>query len=384
VNRLVIVAPNWLGDALMALPAIADVRREATRAEIAVVARPSIAPLFSMVAEVDRVLHLESRLPLRTLAAELARHEFDTALLLPNSLRAALLVTLARIPERWGYRADLRGALLTRAIDRPAGLHQADYYQQLVHALGFPNGPMEPRITVPTDARAAGVRALRDSGWDGRARLVALAPGAAYGGAKRWPPESFAALAVALAADGVQSVMIGSAADAATGAEAARAFKGSVARRLRTNGAAAVAEAAADHRRLVRRWSASLAGDRTDRARAEAGAVRGSVPEPPPLLSLVGRTDLPTLAGVLASCRALVTNDSGAMHLAAAVGTSVTAVFGPTDERATRPLGDVHRILAAPVWCRPCMLRECPLDHACMHGVDAAAVAAVARRSTTA
>jgi heptosyltransferase-2 len=359
LNRLLIVAPNWLGDAVMALPAIADVRRQAARAEIAVVARPSLAPLFSMVDEVDRVLQLDSLLPLRTVAGELARHDFDAALLLPNSMRAALLVTLARIPERWGYRADLRGPLLTRAIDRPAGLHQADYYQQLVHALGFPNGPMEPRITVPPEARAAGVKALGDSGWDGRARLVALAPGAAYGGAKRWPPESFAALAAALAADGVQSVMIGSAADAATAAEAARAFHGSAARRLRSEGASASTEASAS---------------------AETAAADRRL-EHPLLFSLVGRTDLPTLAGVLASCRALVTNDSGAMHLAAACGTSVTAVFGPTDERATRPLGDAHRILTAPVWCRPCMLRECPLDHACMRGVDAAAVAAAASRS---
>jgi heptosyltransferase-2 len=349
VNRLVIVAPNWLGDAVMALPAIADVRRDAARTEITVAARPSIAPLFTMVADVDRVLQLDSRLPLRMLAGELARQEFDTALLLPNSMHAALLVTLARIPQRWGYRADGRGPLLTRAIHRPAALHQADYYQQLVHALGFANGPMEPRITVPPAARAAAAKALGDSGWDGRVKLVALAPGAAYGGAKRWPPESFAALAAALAADGVQSVMIGSAADAATAAEAARAFAASAAR-LRSEDASA--------------------------------AVHAN--EALPLLSLVGRTDLPTLAGVLAGCRALVTNDSGAMHLAAAAGTSVTAVFGPTDERATRPLGDAHRILAAPVWCRPCMLRECPLDHACMHGVDAAAVAAAASRSIAA
>jgi heptosyltransferase-2 len=168
---------------------------------------------------------------------------------------------------------------------------------------------------------------LRDAGWDGRAPLVALAPGAAYGTAKRWPSERFAALAASLVADGVQSVMIGAAADRPTADEVSRAFRS------------------------------------------------------PSLLTLVGRTDLPALAGVLATCRALVTNDSGAMHLAAAVGTSVTAVFGPTDERATRPLGDAHQVVTFPVWCRPCMLRECPLDHRCMRGVDAEAVVAAARRT---
>jgi heptosyltransferase-2 len=129
----------------------------------------------------------------------------------------------------------------------------------------------------------------------------------------------------------VQCVMIGSAADAATAFDVARAF--------------------------------------------HAGGV-GRVG----LSSLVGKTDLPTLAGVLVNCRALVTNDSGAMHLAGACGIPVTAVFGPTDERATRPLGDGHTIITHPVWCRPCMLRDCPLDHCCMLRIAAAEVTGATRR----
>jgi heptosyltransferase II len=388
VNRLVILAPNWLGDAVMALPAIADVRREAPRAEITVAARPSIAPLFDMVPDVDRVVVLDARLPIRKLGRQLAQNRFELALLLPNSIRAALVVTFAGIPERWGYRADLRGALLTRAIDRPKGLHQAGYYQHLVQVLGFPNGPMEPHVSVPPGARRAGAQVLADAGWDGRAPIVALAPGAAYGGAKRWPPERFAEVAVFLAADGVQPVMIGTSADAATADVVSRAFS-------RVNGARALearhlskdrardSEATDEGRRLrAEGASASLAEARGDRQRAEAGSSpAGGTSHATVLLTLVGRTDLPTLAGVLANCRALVTNDSGAMHLAAAVGTTVTAVFGPTDERATRPLGDAHRVETAPVWCRPCMLRECPIDHRCMRGVDAETVAAAARRS---
>src|SRR5262249_5412124 len=144
--------------------------------------------------------------------------------------------------------------------------------------------------------------------------------------------DRFAELAHQLAADRVVCLMVGTAADAATAGAVARAFD------------------------------------------AHGGA-------PAMLRSLVGATDLPTLAGVLAACRALITNDSGAMHLAAAIGVPVTAVFGPTDDMATRPLGDAHRVVAHPVWCRPCMLRECPLDHACMRGVPAAVVAAEARRT---
>src|SRR5207245_5863553 len=127
-------------------------------------------------------------------------------------------------PERWGYRTPFRGRLLTRAIARGGSMHQAEYYQRLVRELGFPNGPLEPSVNVPDAARVEGERLLAGAGWDGKTPLVALAPGAAYGGAKRWPPESFAELAAGLAADGVACVMIGSAADASTAADVAHVY----------------------------------------------------------------------------------------------------------------------------------------------------------------
>jgi heptosyltransferase-2 len=144
--------------------------------------------------------------------------------------------------------------------------------------------------------------------------------------------------------------MIGSAADASTTADVARAFQ---------------------------------ARHPSDRARAFTtdGARAFQASDDARLHDLVGRTTLPALAGVLTRCRALVTNDSGAMHLAAAAGVAVTAVFGPTNERATRPAGDAHVVLTHPVWCRPCMLRECPIDHRCMRGVGVAAVLDAARRT---
>ena len=258
--------------------------------------------------------------------------EVDAAILLPNSFRAAVAAARAGIPERWGYRTDWRAMLLTRAIDRaPAGLHQVDYYRHLVRALGFPNGPEAPRLEVSPAIRAAAARTLEQAGWDGQRPLVALAPGAAYGGAKRWPPESFAALARTLAADGMRPVLIGSAADTSGGS-----------------------------------------------------AIESALGDPTVALNLIGKTDVPTLAGVLAASRMLVANDSGALHLAAAVGTPVTAMFGPTDDRVTaprpgHPSPSAAVVLTHPVWCRPCGLRECPLDHACMRGigVDAAVTAAM-------
>ncbi|MFI5178607.1 MAG: glycosyltransferase family 9 protein [Vicinamibacterales bacterium] len=354
LTRPVILAPNWLGDAVMALPAIADIRRAIPGARVTVAARPAVAPLFRLVSDVDDVVVLEHR-GWRGLGAELTTGQFDAAVLLPNSLHAALIASRAGIPERWGYRSDWRAPLLTRAIDRPTGLHQVAYYQRLAQALGFPNGPSEPRLSVTAAAREAGAAALLAAGWDGRAPLAALAPGAAYGGAKRWPPASFASLARALAADGVASVMVGSGADAATAREVARAFAGG--------------PRPSDGARSLPDGPRGLP-DGARRLQASDG-----------LHSLVGTTDLPTLAGVLTHCRALVTNDSGAMHLGAAIGVAVTAVFGPTDERATRPLGGAHAVITASAWCRPCMLRECPLDHQCMRGIDVNTVVAAARRT---
>src|SRR5262249_50475988 len=171
MEHLVILAPNWLGDAVMAQPAIADVRRAAPRARIAVAARREVAALFGMIPEVDEVLILEH--PSRSgLGAELAGQRVDTALLLPNSMHAALLAKRAGIHERWGYRTDWRGALLTRAVEPPSGLHQVEYYQQLVHALGFPNGPIEPRIAVASESRAAAQALLGEQGWNADTPLV--------------------------------------------------------------------------------------------------------------------------------------------------------------------------------------------------------------------
>jgi heptosyltransferase-2 len=154
---------------------------------------------------------------------------------------------------------------------------------------------------------------------------VALAPGAAYGGAKRWPADGFASVARGLALDGVATVLVGSAGDRAAGDEVLARHAG--------------------------------------------------------IIDLIGRTDLAALAGVLANCRGLVSNDSGAMHVGAAVGVRVTALFGPTEEWATRPLGRAGAdILINDVWCRPCMLRECPIDHRCMRGLPSDRVLASARR----
>ncbi len=136
-------------------------------------------PLFALVPDIDEVVRVD----------DLRGRAFSTALLLPNSFHSALVAYRAGIPERWGYRTDFRAPLLTRAIAAVRDAHQIDRYQRLTAALGFPSGSSTPRLSIAPAVRSSGAALLAGAGWNGRAPLVALAPGAAYGGAKRWPPE---------------------------------------------------------------------------------------------------------------------------------------------------------------------------------------------------
>jgi heptosyltransferase-2 len=328
-ERILVLAPNWLGDAVMALPAIADVRRAYASARLVVAARRPVADLFALVPGVDEVVTLEWSgrwWRRRALDADIDRVRAiaaGRAILLPNSFASAWLARRAGVADRRGYASDLRGPLLTRAVPRPrGGIHQGAYYQHLTEALGMARGPLEPELSVPPEAIAAAGDRVRSSGWDGRQPLVVFAPGAAYGTAKRWLPTYVARVASDLVGrERAHCVLVGSRADGATTREVI--------------------------------------------ALADSGAR-------PHIADLAGETSIATLAGVLSLARACVSNDSGAMHVAAALGTPLVAIFGPTRERETAPLARVGRraeVLLNPVHCRPCMLRDCPTDHRCMAGL---------------
>jgi heptosyltransferase-2 len=364
-GRIVVIAPNWLGDAVMALPAIAAFRGHHPAASIVVAGRASTVPLFSMAPSVDEVVRLDSRggilgaISWAEDAAVLRSAGADLAILLPNSFRSAWTANRAGIPERWGYAADLRGRLLTRRVARLRGpFHMAEYYRHLVAELTAPASGhaapasghaalLLPRLAAPAEARERAGKLLADLGLAGDALLVGMAPGAAYGKAKQWPPDRFADLAVDLHQRlGATSLLFGARADARSSGTIAR--KAGEELQNRQNGA--------------------------------SGAVK------PAVVDLAGRTDLPLLVALMARCGSVVSNDSGAMHVAAATGVPVTAIFGSTDERGTAPLpcetpaSAPHEILTAPVWCRPCMLRECPIDHRCMRRVSVAAAAEAVTR----
>jgi heptosyltransferase-2 len=334
MDRLLVLAPNWLGDVVMALPAFDALRRWRPDAHLAVAARASVAPILTLSTGIDEVITLTGRgdwrdgAGRRADAARLRAGRFDAAVLFPNSFHAAWLARRAGIPERWGYARDLRGWLLTRAIPRRRGITQAAYYLDLVTALGAPSVPLTAALTIPEALATATETALRQSGWHGEP-IVAFAPGAAFGPAKRWPPSRVGRVAAQLRAAAVTPVFVGTAADRDAIDEAVAAF----------------------------------------RAESHGGV---------PVIDLGGRTDLPTLAAVLARCQAVLSNDSGAMHVAAAVGVPVAAIFGPTDERATAPLphpsGRAVALLTGHAECRPCHLRECPIDHRCMTSISVSQV----------
>jgi heptosyltransferase-2 len=316
--RLLIRAPNWLGDAVMALPAMAAFRAAYPDTRITVAAPAAVAPIFAerTSAGADAVLVVDQS----TAVSRLAAGGFEAAVLFPNSFRTAWQARQAGIRERWGYARSFRGPLLTRGVRPPRGrLHQADYYRHLARQLGASEADGQPGVSVVAETLGRAATLLEQAGVTPDSRLVGLAPGAAYGHAKRWPPARVAALVDRLAREQAATcVLVGA------------------------------------------------AGDR------EAGrAIESALPATARVVNLIGRTDLRLLAGVIASCRTFVSNDSGAMHLAAALGVPVVAIFGPTDERATAPVG-VHTIVSHPVFCRPCMLRDCPIDHRCMTriGVD--------------
>jgi heptosyltransferase-2 len=321
MERVLVRAPNWLGDTVLSLPAVRDLRRNFATARLEVLAPPVVADLYRAVDEVDAVRETTG---LGT-DVESLRGAFPLGVLLPNSFGSALPLFLARIPERWGYATDGRGILLTRRCPVPPevrGESEVYYYRAMLAGVGLEvSASPDSSLRAPGEWRERALRLLGGGGpWLG------INPGASYGSAKRWIPERYAAVADQLARrHGLRPVIVGGPAERAV-------------------------------------------GERVRKAMATEA------------LDLAGRTALPELVGVLAELRLLLTNDSGPMHLAAALGTRTVAVFGSTDGRETHPRGERAVMVREEVECAPCKLRDCPIDHRCMALVTAERVAAEAER----
>lgn len=309
-SRLAIRAPNWLGDVVLSLPAVRDVRRAYPGARISVVARPKVAPLYHAVPEVDEVLEAV------TLSREIAayRASFDLVILLTNSIGTALAPALARVAERWGYSTEGRGFLLTRGAKVETavkGRSQVHYYRAMLAAMGLPTSDsLDTSLTPPPEWIVSGKALL------GPGRFFGIAPGAAKGSAKQWPPERFAEAADLLAAElQARAVLLGSPSDGAA-------------------------------------------------AEAVAGKMKTGA------LNLCGRTELGPFVGVMSGLVALLANDSGAMHVGAALGVPTLGVFGPTNPDETHPVGAKAAFVSGVAECSPCRHAVCPIDHRCMTSVS--------------
>jgi heptosyltransferase-2 len=322
---LLVRATNWLGDAVMTTPALAAVREGFPDARIVLLARPLVAELFRHHPDVDEVMvyelpgRHEGALGRLRLGGELRRRRFDGALLLQNAFDAALIAFLGRIPERAGYPTDGRRILLTLPVPLTPGIlerHEVEYYLCLLDGLGIPRPvPAVLKLAVTEKEREAMAERLASLGIDRGAPIVAINPGATYGSAKRWYPERFAAVADSLAEEwGARVVVVGSAAEA------------------------------------------PLAGE------IEAAARRG-------VANMAGKTTVREMMAFLSLSSFLVTNDSGPMHIGAALGVPLVAIFGPTDWRRTSPWTPLAKVVRVEIDCSPCMRRVCDRGHECMLGV---------------
>jgi lipopolysaccharide heptosyltransferase II len=312
--RILVRASNWLGDSVISVPAVRAIKAGRPDAHVTIAAPEKIASVWKLVPEVDAVLPINAKKIFATINAIRRQPRFDVAILFPNSLRAALEAWFAGVPRRVGFPGHNRRWLLNQIVAeehrRGPIQHQVYRYLRMARELGAPKDPPPMRTFVPR------IKA------NGAPAKIGLCPGAEYGPAKRWLPERFAEVALAIAEQRpVQWILFGTTADQQTGA--------------------AIESTLAAH-----------------------------------CVNRIGQTTLDQLATELSECALLLTNDTGTMHLATLLGVPVVAVFGSTEPRLTGPLGSGHDIMRHQVECSPCFLRECPIDFRCMKAVGVEEVVA--------
>lgn len=345
--KMLVRVPNWIGDAVMCLPALRELRRALPHAEMALVGRPWVLDIFPVTELCCRTIVYDTRrgdggfFGRWRFASRLRREKFDAAILLQNALDAAVITALAGIRIRAGYARQGRRLFLTHpvAVPRPGETppHETYYYLELLRRLGFISAlPKVEEIRLravevgrntaqerlweflrsQTSSAVAGNMLVRSQ----TKLLVGIGAGASFGTAKRWPGERFAELAARLSGDlGATPIFFGS----------------------------------QEEQPLIESLLPS-AGDAA--------------------ISLAGKTSLQDFIRLVPACDLYVTNDTGTMHVAAALGVPTLAIFGPTDEHGTRPLGPSVQVMTGEAYCRPCKLRHCPIDHRCMTSVSVAAV----------
>jgi heptosyltransferase-2 len=324
MEKILVLAPNWIGDAVLSLPVIDGVGRLWPGSEITVLARTGVAQIFSARKSTVEVVEYQKGAGVRRIAQlreagwRLRRKRFQLALLLPNSLSSAIMAWLAGVPKRVGYATDGRGWLLTNKLKsrrKERGLHQVDYYIHLIHSLGANKVDRIPRLELQPQIIKRGSSLISDLGLGEDELLVGVHPGSAYGEAKRWFPERFAVVLDQLNRLGCRIVLFGGPGEEPLSEQ-----------------------------------------------------IREQMSSPP--LSLVGRTTVAEALALISKCSLFLSNDSGLMHVAAALRIPQVALFGSTDPQKTAPLND-RAVVIHPqeVNCTPCFKPECPEALECMMAI---------------
>ena len=325
INRILVRSTNWVGDAVMTLPALEAVKENFPGSIISVLAKPWVEPVFRSHPAVHEILIIRKGGGAFTGFGELLRvirsvrrRSFDLAILFQNAFEAALISWAGGVRLRAGYNTDGRGVLLTHSVTTTQDdldVHQVEYYLSLLQRLGLKTVKKDPVIHLSTEERAVAEQRLRDFGRKDGTVVVGLNAGAIFGGAKRWAPERFATIGDRAVEEwGARVLVFGSAGERQIG------------------------------KRVIRTMSQAA----TD---------------------LCGQTSLREAIALVSMCDIFVTNDSGLMHVASALNVPTVAVFGPTDQVATGPRGQRIRVVNHRVHCSPCLKPECPTDHQCMSGI---------------
>jgi heptosyltransferase-2 len=327
IKRVVVRGTNWAGDSVMTVPALRALRRVLPDANITLAIRPGAKGIFSEADFVDDVLVYDRRSAFSVVPQirEWKRRKFDLALLFQNAFEAALIPFLASVPIRLGYSTESRQALLTHPLALPdwrSSRHEVFYYLYLVTAIEqmlfgasrICESDPDASIRISESRKAEAHDLLRAHGVREEESIVAICPGSINSRAKRWPAESYAALADRLIESKRQVVLIGS-------------------------------------------------RDEIDVSQDVASRMRHQ-----PIM-LTGKTTLDQVVSVLAIVDLIVTNDTGPAHIGAALGRPTLVIFGPTNPLTTRPFSPEAEILRHPPECAPCMLRDCPIDHRCMTAI---------------
>jgi heptosyltransferase II len=319
INKILIRGTNWIGDAIMTLPAVASIRATYPSAHIAMLVKPWVADIYNLFSGLDEIIIYENKFDnpagVFRLAQKLKGEKFDLAILLQNAIEAAIIAVAAGIPLRAGYDSDARGLLLTHRVRRTQeikNVHQIDYYLEMVKALGCV--PVNREIHMETKINLLDARNIlrKFIPEETKKMIIGIAPGATYGPAKKWFPDRFAETADKLSEKfSAQVIIMGGRADG---------------------------ETAQEIRKL---------------ARAK-------------LIDLAGKTTLREAIYLISQCSLFISNDSGLMHIAGALNIPTIAIFGSTNPVTTSPAGNKSIIVRREVPCSPCLKKTCPTDFRCM------------------